>query len=156
MRARNARGRNRGPGLHDTAAGSECPMPPLGPGAGAGDVPGTSGLDVGLDVVDRLLHRSDLLGFLVGDLALEFFFERHHQFDGVERVGTEVVDEGSAVADLFFLDAQLFDDDFLDAFFDAAHWLLRSEEHTSELQSLMPISYAVFCLKKKRTTLINP
>src|SRR3546814_5388975 len=33
---------------------------------------------------------------------------------------------------------------------------LRSEEHTSELQSLMRISYAVFCLKKKRTTsLIN-
>src|SRR3546814_8040809 len=30
----------------------------------------------------------------------------------------------------------------------AAH--LRSEEHTSELQSLMRISYAVFCLKKKR------
>src|SRR3546814_1997266 len=30
--------------------------------------------------------------------------------------------------------------------------LLRSEEHTSELQSLMRISYAVFCLKKKKTT----
>src|SRR3546814_1549827 len=30
--------------------------------------------------------------------------------------------------------------------------LLRSEEHTSELQSLMRISYAVFCLKKKNTT----
>src|SRR3546814_1836230 len=29
---------------------------------------------------------------------------------------------------------------------------LRSEEHTSELQSLMRISYAVFCLKKKSTT----
>src|SRR3546814_10918255 len=29
--------------------------------------------------------------------------------------------------------------------------LLRSEEHTSELQSLMRISYAVFCLKKKNT-----
>src|SRR3546814_3324661 len=28
-------------------------------------------------------------------------------------------------------------------------WLERSEEHTSELQSLMRISYAVFCLKKK-------
>src|SRR3546814_2622886 len=28
----------------------------------------------------------------------------------------------------------------------------RSEEHTSELQSLMRISYAVFCLKKKRKT----
>src|SRR3546814_7695686 len=30
--------------------------------------------------------------------------------------------------------------------------LLRSEEHTSELQSLMRISYAVFCLKKKKQT----
>src|SRR3546814_9640071 len=29
--------------------------------------------------------------------------------------------------------------------------LVRSEEHTSELQSLMRISYAVFCLKKKNT-----
>src|SRR3546814_3132188 len=29
---------------------------------------------------------------------------------------------------------------------------IRSEEHTSELQSLMRISYAVFCLKKKRQT----
>src|SRR3546814_1634364 len=29
----------------------------------------------------------------------------------------------------------------------------RSEEHTSELQSLMRISYAVFCLKKKITTI---
>src|SRR3546814_4469135 len=35
----------------------------------------------------------------------------------------------------------------------AAHFVrisFRSEEHTSELQSLMRISYAVFCLKKKK------
>src|SRR3546814_1775319 len=32
---------------------------------------------------------------------------------------------------------------------DVGHGGLRSEEHTSELQSLMRISYAVFCLKKK-------
>src|SRR3546814_8961324 len=31
---------------------------------------------------------------------------------------------------------------------------LRSEEHTSELQSLMRISYAVFCLKKKNNVII--
>src|SRR3546814_8160158 len=31
----------------------------------------------------------------------------------------------------------------------------RSEEHTSELQSLMRISYAVFCLKKKKTNIEN-
>src|SRR3546814_4333264 len=32
----------------------------------------------------------------------------------------------------------------------------RSEEHTSELQSLMRISYAVLCLKKKKPPLIKP
>src|SRR3546814_10776315 len=32
-----------------------------------------------------------------------------------------------------------------------AAFISRSEEHTSELQSLMRISYAVFCLKKKTT-----
>src|SRR3546814_2559244 len=33
-----------------------------------------------------------------------------------------------------------------------SHGIHRSEEHTSELQSLMRISYAVFCLKKKKKT----
>src|SRR3546814_10190848 len=33
--------------------------------------------------------------------------------------------------------------------------LVRSEEHTSELQSLMRLSYAVFCLKKKKSTNYN-
>src|SRR3546814_5103600 len=33
--------------------------------------------------------------------------------------------------------------------------ITRSEEHTSELQSLMRISYAVFCLKKKKNSKAN-
>src|SRR3546814_10824178 len=47
-----------------------------------------------------------------------------------------------------------FDDAFSDPFLHVFHelssrglWGIRSEEHTSELQSLMRISYAVFCLK---------
>src|SRR3546814_6695605 len=36
----------------------------------------------------------------------------------------------------------------------AARIVGRSEEHTSELQSLMRISYAVFCLKKKKHNII--
>src|SRR3546814_4457348 len=43
----------------------------------------------------------------------------------------------------------LRDDDVGDVVVDAADQEDRSEEHTSELQSLMRISYAVFCLKKK-------
>src|SRR3546814_6831842 len=37
----------------------------------------------------------------------------------------------------------------------AAALVARSEEHTSELQSLMRISYAVFCLKKKKSNKNN-
>src|SRR3546814_3159360 len=37
----------------------------------------------------------------------------------------------------------------------SATHILRSEEHTSELQSLMRISYAVFCLKKKKSSQQN-
>src|SRR3546814_2735603 len=44
--------------------------------------------------------------------------------------------------------------------YDPLYWgavfpLGRSEEHTSELQSLMRISYAVFCLKKKKQEQVN-
>src|SRR3546814_4488696 len=42
-----------------------------------------------------------------------------------------------------------------DAAHDCAADGSRSEEHTSELQSLMRISYAVFCLKKKKQTSIT-
>src|SRR3546814_3704483 len=38
---------------------------------------------------------------------------------------------------------------------DRARFETRSEEHTSELQSLMRISYAVFCLKKKKQQIIH-
>src|SRR3546814_8554159 len=37
----------------------------------------------------------------------------------------------------------------------AGELLMRSEEHTSEIQSIMRISYAVFCLKKKNKTARN-
>src|SRR3546814_4939902 len=39
---------------------------------------------------------------------------------------------------------------------DIGNEVRRSEEHTSELQSLMRISYAVFCLKKKKKHHIQP
>src|SRR3546814_2884039 len=38
---------------------------------------------------------------------------------------------------------------------DEARPVVRSEEHTSELQSLMRTSYAVFCLKKKKTLILT-
>src|SRR3546814_5651337 len=60
-------------------------------------------------------------------------------------------------ADLRGMDLALLDPDFEVCVHDqkqfpgkALHDAMRSEEHTSELQSLMRISYDVFCLKKKK------
>src|SRR3546814_4610851 len=52
----------------------------------------------------------------------------------------------------FAMDVRELDIDLIDRInpFQEAYAILRSEEHTSELQSLMRISYAVFCLKKKK------
>src|SRR5574337_25450 len=78
-------------------------------------------LGVGLDVIDRLLHGGDLLRILVGNLGLELFFERHHQFHRVQRIRAQIIHERSVRRDFIFLHAQLLDDDFLDALFDGAH-----------------------------------
>src|SRR3546814_4560352 len=47
------------------------------------------------------------------------------------------------------IDAQVFGDQDFHENAPFLYFVIRSEEHTSELQSLMRISYAVFCLKKK-------
>src|SRR5690606_23711208 len=87
--------------------------------------PKGSGLRVRLDVVDGLLDGRDLLGFLVRDLGLELVLERHHEFDGVERVRAQVVDEDGLVLDFRFIHAELLCDDFLDSLLDVFHfhWL---------------------------------
>src|SRR5690606_35677830 len=89
------------------------------------------------DVIDRLLHGCDLLGILIRDLRLELLFECHHQLDRVERVGAEVVDEGSVVRDFLLFHPQLLGDD-------------RSEEHTSELQSRENLVCRLLLEKKKK------
>src|SRR3546814_2596819 len=52
---------------------------------------------------------------------------------------------------VFFRDQELTPEHFLAFAARMGELAERSEEHTSELQSLMRISYAVFCLKKKKT-----
>src|SRR3546814_7518603 len=64
-----------------------------------------------------------------------------------------------AQKDLLFVTAFALPDRILDALLgqpnDDVLRYGRSEQHTSELQSLMRISYAVFCLKKKKNTTTN-
>src|SRR3546814_7104241 len=87
-----------------------------------------TGADVEVEPVEDALAVDD--GLEVGDV--EHLAHRPFEAQAHERVGLDRVLHGELVEDL---PAEPVDD--------------RSEEHTSELQSLMSISYAVFCLKKK-------
>src|SRR3546814_5546589 len=103
--------------------------------------------DNALDRVDALIKRGDLSG------------ERHDDRQHGVRIGRpEEVGSGSGLCrDRAFYSSQLLHGGTLLSLhlFWCSRILIvrdcRSEEHTSELQSLMCISYAVFCLKKKTT-----
>src|SRR4051794_2783093 len=58
---------------------------------------------------------------IIGNFAAELLFERHHQFDGIETVGAEIVDEARIVDHLFGLDTEVFDHDLLNPLANLAH-----------------------------------
>src|SRR5207249_5862533 len=70
--------------------------------------------------------RHDLLGRVIRDLAAEFLLERHHELDGIEAVGTQIVDKTGVFGHLRFVDAQMLDDDLFDPLVDVTHPLVSS------------------------------
>src|SRR3546814_9487673 len=82
----------------------------------------------------------------IGDITSAAVIPADAMFSGVMDSRDDVVVAGLPLAEAFF--RALDPDVEIEALVrDGDH---RSEEHTSELQSLMRISYAVFCLKQKR------
>jgi hypothetical protein len=75
------------------------------------------------DELDRVAKGLDRIRSVIGDLDAEFFFECHDQFDRVEAVRTEIVDERGFVDDFVLFNAQVFHNDFLNAVCDIAHVL---------------------------------
>ena len=67
------------------------------------------------NIIDGILHGSNLLGVFVRNIDIEGFFERHHQFDNIERIGSEIIDKRRSAIDLIFVDSQLFDNDLLNS-----------------------------------------
>src|SRR3546814_5061416 len=98
---------------------------------------------------ELLAHHEDT-GWMARDERIAFVASGA----GISSSLLDIMEKGKArypllvtTADNVLLDHSMIDS-FLDGVDDAD--LARSEEHTSELQSLMRISYAVFCLTKKK------
>src|ERR1700692_3505503 len=58
---------------------------------------------------------------IVGNFATEFFFKRHHELDGIEAVGAEVVNEARVVDHFFGLNTKVFDHDLLNSLANLTH-----------------------------------
>src|SRR3546814_3152215 len=117
------------------------------------DLGGT--LEIPVDAVPQVASEGDL-----GDLRLDVHLHRHH-VQALDHVADRLprARGGAHQQGVGFVDRRHADAVALDLEGDAGIAVLariqaqrRSEEHTSELQSLMRISYAVFCLKKKTIT----
>lgn len=72
------------------------------------------------DVVDCLLNGSDFFSFFVRNFALEFFFKRHNEFNGVQRIGAQIIYERGVIGDIFF-NAQLLRNNFFYSLFNITH-----------------------------------
>src|SRR3546814_10723172 len=99
------------------------------------------------------LHRLDHRAFMGGGFGIrrDSQFEAARFAQGHDRGAVRPDDQ--SVAGMKLLLHQVAAPDLSRAFEAQQHYRpARSEEHTSELQSLMRISYAVFCLKKKTHT----
>src|SRR3546814_4793803 len=96
-----------------------------------------------VDDISFTIHRGECLGLVgesgCGKTTASKMIMRATQPDS----GSLQFDNGERMVDVLSLQG--------DALFAYRRKVQRSEEHTSELQSLMRISYAVFCLKKKPT-----
>src|SRR5579864_453485 len=75
--------------------------------------PRRSAFGVLFEELDRVADGQNGLRRVVGNLATEFLFEGHDEFDRVEAIGAEIIDEAGVIRDLVGLDAQMLHDDLL-------------------------------------------
>src|SRR3546814_9003111 len=94
--------------------------------------------------LDNFKNVNDVHGHAAGDLVLQTAAKRIESLMPPSALTARLGGDEFACAFIFDPNSPEIVDRI-------AEELVRSEEHTSELQSLMRISYAVFCLKKKNT-----
>src|SRR5258707_7197721 len=87
-------------------------------------VPSAAASLVPFDEAHGVLDGDDLLGGVVGNLAPELFLESHHELDGVEAIGPEIVDEAGVFGHLGLVDAKMLHDDLFYSVGDIAHRLI--------------------------------
>src|SRR5258708_4707608 len=82
---------------------------------------GASAFRVLFEKFGGVANRQNRFRRVVRDFAAEFFFKRHHQLDGIETVGAEVVNEARVVDHFFGFDTKVFDHDLFNPLANLTH-----------------------------------
>src|SRR5271168_2264296 len=107
-------------GRHQSAHSRPRPTSLSGTGGQRG-VGTRSALGVLFEEFHRVAHGENRFRGVIGNLAAEFLFERHDEFDRIEAVGAEIIDEARGFSNLVGLDAQMFHDDLLHPLANVTH-----------------------------------
>ena len=79
-----------------------------------------TGCRVGFEILVVDDDSPDRTWEVARNLAAELFFERHHELDRIEAVGAQIVDELRVLGNLFFVNAEVLDDNLLHAIRDVS------------------------------------
>jgi hypothetical protein len=73
------------------------------------------------NVINRFAHRLDFFRDIVRNIDIEFFFQLHHEFDCIQRIRPQIIDEMGCAGNLFLFDTELLGDNVEDAFLNRCH-----------------------------------
>src|SRR3546814_7614424 len=114
------------------------------------------------EIVEHIFPRGDvdtdvvpLVGRDLRQTALHQRFARRNDLDDGGMALGQIALDGADQGRRLHAGQEMTEETLLGGFERRSGGGFRSEEHTSELQSLMRISYAVFCLKKKKPTKVQ-
>src|SRR6266700_2059688 len=74
------------------------------------------------DIIRSFLHGGDLLCILIRNLQFKLFFKRHDEFDQVERVCIQILNERSVGNDLILVNAELINNNLLESVMYSWHY----------------------------------
>src|SRR3546814_5031826 len=98
-----------------------------------------------IELIDRTIGDQIRVETVAGSKGWKIWVDRHQLENAMLNLAVNARDAMDGKGTLTISTGQRY----------LEHHEIRSEEHTSELQSLMRISYAVFCLTKKKLTTIQ-
>jgi len=76
------------------------------------------------DERNRVLNGGDFFGLVVRDFAIKFFFEGHHEFNSVQAVSAQIINETGRLNNLVGIHAQMLNNNAFYTFRNVAHIIL--------------------------------